>query len=855
MYAFLGRFVARHWLGMILFWIALAVTLQLIAPQWDDVTKDGDLAYLPAEMTSVRAEELISNAFPDDNGKSQIVLVLERSEGLLSANDLEFAEQLANRFDLIAPEDPKARQVPKAERGPSTLGPKIEGLPIVDIWTPKSDVVGSKLVSRSSQGDPGQAALVVLSLTNEFMATGNIFVLEKINRALDEARVALAAQHATEVAEARQNNQPEPTPLQLGISGSAAIGGDMLTSARDSIQNTEIATVLLVLGILLVVYRAPVLVLIPLLTIGVAISVSISLVALLTQLHEVPGFGWVDFKVFTTSKIFVVVILFGSGTDFCLFLISRYKEELERGLDNARGVADSLTHVGDALVGSALTTILGLAMMFFADFGKYRHSGPAIALCLAVTLIACLTLSPALLRAFGKTVFWPFGVSGAALRGKSGTVRKLTLYERFWDWSSRVIVARPGLILLGSVLLMSPLAWHGWTSRHDLSYDLLRDMDDSRPSVQGTKLICKHFLAGETGPLTILVRRDGGEFNDVESKGRSEIARLTKELYSVQGSDGTVGIASVRSIAEPLGDTPGVMSVRKMVMIKNPNTLAYFLAQEPGYKGNVARLDVVLSFDPFSNEAADLLSQVERFLLAKSKDRESFWSGAEFDFIGTTSGIRDLRAVTQSDQTLIQRLVVIAVFCVLLVILRRPLLCSYLIVSVLFSYLVTIGATHLLFSWLYQPFPGLDFKVPIFLFVILIAVGEDYNIYLATRVFEEQRRWGLMEGLRIAVAKTGGIITSCGVIMAGTFVSMMTGSLKGMLELGFALSTGVLLDTFVVRPVLVPAFLALLYKWRSESAATPSVAVGPAELQHVSNGAPHAALPHLDRAAHRTARR
>ena len=159
----------------------------------------------------------------------------------------------------------------------------------------------------------------------------------------------------------------------------------------------------------------------------------------------------------------------------------------------------------------------------------------------------------------------------------------------------------------------------------------------------------------------------------------------------------------------------------------------------------------------------------------------------------------------------IEVLVLASVFVVLLLLLRRFVVSLYLLLSVLFSYYVTLGAAMLLF-WALDPagFNGVDWKVAIFLFTILIAVGEDYNIFLMTRVDEEEKRFGPVRGVTQALERTGPIISSCGIIMAGTFASLLAGKLDEMTQLGFALTFGVLLDTFVVRPILAPAFLILL---------------------------------------------
>jgi RND superfamily putative drug exporter len=377
-----------------------------------------------------------------------------------------------------------------------------------------------------------------------------------------------------------------------------------------------------------------------------------------------------------------------------------------------------------------------------------------------------------------------------------------------------------------------------------ITYDFLSQLPKERPSRQGAEFMQRHFDLGEAGPLTVVAFQPGGGFDTKE--GRQRIADLTRELY-------VEGVSAVRSVADPLGKFPPGKRLRlfdrnswlKMVASPHPQTQKHYVAMDGDYAGDVTRLALILQFDPFSLEAEEVLKRVEQKLQTIRDDGDSPWHNATFVYSGMAADLRDLKRVTQSDNRRIQILVVLAVFAVLLVMLRRPLVSLYMIGTVLFSYYITMGVTVWFFAWLYGPeFLGLDWKVPLFLFVILVAVGQDYNIYLVTRVYEEQARLGPLAGLRYAVLRTGGIITSCGVIMAGTFVSMTSGAwehyisawfpaasqllgtganaLAAIVQLGFSLSFGILLDTFVVRTVLLPAFLALLHRWSEKRSPPPS---------------------------------
>jgi RND superfamily putative drug exporter len=780
MLKFLRRSLAAHPWAVCIGWLVAALGLTLLAPSWDSRTADDDIRFLPARCPSVRGYHLLRQAFPQDVFASRAILAVERPDRPLADADLDLVDRCIGSIERLQREEPD--------------------LKIGRIYSHRDPFIGGRLVSEDRQ-----CVLIQVALPTPYLALQTRKTVDRLEAAVrplfDEAG---------------------PGAPRLLVTGPAGVGRDLLCASARSLDFTTLATVLLVLVVLLLVYRSPLLALVPLVTIGVSCWVALEVLALFTL---IPGVYLVN-----VSRVFAVVLLFGAGTDYCIFLISRYREELGAGHRMGEALGLAVGGVGGALAASAGTVICGLGLMGFAEFAKVRCAGPAIALSLAVVLAASLTLTPALLRLLGPRVFWPWPPPSPKKQGQAK--------EALWERISYLVEDRPLLVWGVGVAVLLPLAVLGLTVTPN--YRPTGELSASSGSVQGVAAIQRHFTAGEIGPVTVLLASPA-DWDSVQ--GRRVIAHLSRGFARLDN------VAEVRSLTQPLGspmeETPGYdppgahpspkgpfgalfhTVCRGLVQIReeiNHTVREFYLGTIPRSAVSgpdearfVTRLDVVLRSDPFAPQSQATLDLIQTWLRERLPGNAESLGAVRAECYGVTVNARDLAEVTEGDRGRVNVLVLAGVFVILLALVRRPGMAAYLLLTVVFSYLATLGATTLLGTlWSGRPLGQVDWRVPFFLFTILVAVGEDYNILLITRALKERKRHGGEEGMRRALAQTGGAITSCGLIMAGTFATLMFGGLGTLIQIGFALAFGVLLDTFVVRPFLVPTFAMLVWRQQAE---------------------------------------
>lgn len=782
MFQWLGNLVVRYWKLSLAFWLILAICANSVMtgwvnrlgifpvhiPGWHDIADDGEFAFMPKNVPSLVAEDLFRQAFPKDRLASSVVVVIRHRSTEINENDQAFIENVLTPRLVAMVEEPGS---------------------IVDKVRDFNDSQVGKLLNSKD----GKATLVIVELKNEFLDHRNKPTIDRIERLIDPENGEL--------------RKEIPPGLHLALSGPATVGRDMLAAADKSAESTEQWTMILVILLLAAIYRAPFPAIIPLLSVYVAVQIAMALLILLTWAGQSGFVMFSFFRPFVGLRTHIAVVTYGAGVDYCLFLIARYKEEYDRGASQDDALRTTLEKVGAALVASAGTVTVGIFMMVFAQFGKFQQAGIGLSFSLIIMLICSLTFTPALLKLAGRYAFWPH-MRDASISQHAGWISGTTVFSRWleqygvqwlWEAIANALMRRPGWIWLGCVAAMIPFALVGFIFHGHLSYGLLSELPPTTMSVIGAKAVQDHYAAGETGPLTLLLYNPKIDFTDGDNFEAMEtfVTDLAEKRDELRLSD-------VRSQIAPLGLHSGKPNILLMGAARRR-----YISEAEGFDQHVIRIDLVLKDDPFSRDSMVQLrlaqSKIQELLPARIRE------GTQLHYMGTTASLLDLKAVTDRDQLVIDALVLFVVFLILVWLLRMVSVSGYLVISVFFSYFVSLGMTIFVF-WLIDPeFSGIDWKVPIFLFTILIAVGEDYNIFLMSRIEEDQHAHGPLEGIRTALLTTGSIISSCGIIMAGTFFSLvLAGHLRGSQQLGFALAFGVLLDTFVVRPILVPAWLIML---------------------------------------------
>ncbi len=546
---------------------------------------------------------------------------------------------------------------------------------------------------------------------------------EKVNAAVPAVRAAAAA-------------SLQGTDLTSELTGNAAIQVDT-TSAFDHADSIiTIATVILIVVLLGLIFRSPLISIIPIIVIGIVLQVVTGITAALAD-----GF---DFEVSTSLQSILVVVLFGIGTDYIVFLLFRYRESVRGGRSHDESLVFAATVVGKVVGSSALTVIGAFAALLLARLGSLSTLAPGLIVAVAVMLITTLTLIPAVFALLGKHLFWPLGAGQNSARSPFAAIGEYT-------------ARRPALVAGGVAVVLIILTV--FSTGFKPTYNTLAELPSDTPAQQAFNTMSVSFPPGTLSPT---------------------------QVYVV----GTAPLdpASLAPLSAALAAVPGVASVTP---------------PKPSQDGTAALINVILEADPFANEAIDLVEGPVRAAAHGAVP------GADVYVGGQTSTFVDVRAQLHSDTRLVFPVAAVIIFLILGLLLTSLLAPLNLVVCVGLTFAATLGAVVLVFLD-GVGYSGVDFTIPIVLYLFVVAIGTDYNILIAARLHEEFRNGHRpREAVRIAIANDAPTVAAAGVILAFTFASLMLTGIANLVELGFGVAVGIAIAAFGMAPLLVPALSAL----------------------------------------------
>lgn len=689
-------------------WIIAALLLGPLQPELQKNTTNENSDFLPKSSESTKVNDLLQEKFPNGREVDSLIAYTTASGSPLTAQD---KAKIQKDIDAVcALRGKKTKEVPKLITiiSPFT-GPNcparaaVAGSPADAKQASSSEIASAKaqLISKD------QSTALVLVRTNAESSTGILKTVKVL----------------------RDNTPgPDAKPLESYVTGIGGVVADSIEVFEGLDATLLLVTVSLVLILLLLIYRSPVIALVPLFVVGLAYVIAAAVVLGLIKAGA--------FKVNGQTTSLLIVLMFGAGTDYCLLIVARFKEELRKTADKHEAMARATERTAPAILSAGGTVVLAMLVLLLANYKGTATLGPTLAIGVAIMVLAGLTLLPALLAILGRKAFWP----AVPKEGSSG-VGKVQFWHRVGhfvhDHHIFVMIAVIVLLVVGSLGNLKPRG----------TLDFGEGFRDPPESVLGQDLIKEKLSGGETAPTEAVV-------------AASIAPKVTDALKQVDGVSQVV-----------------------------PSEIS----QDKKY----AQLSVTLTANPFSDTAADTIP--------KLRDAAHAAAGGQLALVGgSTAENYDTSNTLRADAKFIVPLILLVIFLILCFLLRAVVAPAYLVFTVILSFAFALGASYLIFDWLLGQGSS-DAGLPTFAFIFLVALGVDYNIFLMSRIREEAEHEETKEAVIEGLEKTGGVISSAGLILAGTFASLCALPLEALFQIGFVVAFGLLVDTFIVRTLLVPS--------------------------------------------------
>ncbi|MGE7876037.1 MMPL family transporter [Peribacillus muralis] len=734
----LGRMMTgkiSRWV-VIAVWIMAAIILTFVLPAVKDETSN-NTADLPADSASVVADEFIKEEFPNSSGIPAL-LTWHREGGLTDA-DLAEIQYLSKQLT----DKPLTQQ---------SFLPPLHELPLPALKKSVSED-GNTFVQPLFFKENAETAILEKNLESI-----NDMVSDRIGS--DPFKVST-----------------DSDELSLRVTGPVGISVDATGLFAGADFQLLLATVILVLVVLLLIYRSPLLAIIPLIGVGFAYLVTSPI------LGYMANHGWIT--VDSQAISIMTVLLFGAGTDYCLFLISHYRSELRNHASKREAMMAAFKDSSGAIAMSGLTIVVSLLTLLVAKYGAYHRFAVPFSLSILIMMVAALTLVPALLSVFGRASFFPIIPRTPAMeeeraKKKGKAVKKHKEAGRIGKWIGDIVTTKPWTVIVSCLIIFSILA--GYSSQIKYSYDILSSFPEDMNSREGYAVISDSYSPGELAPVTVVVDTEGKDI---------DLAPALK------------GMNIVESVNDPVAGK------------SNKDLKSY---------------EVKFNMNPYDIEAIDSIPDIrtlaEKELKAAkiSNVDEKVWVG------GQTATQFDKRDTVKADEFKIIPIIIILISLLLLAYLRSVTAMVYLMGTVILSFFAAMGLGWIILHH-FMGVDAIEGTIPLYSFVFLVALGEDYNIFMVSSIWRKKKTMSIKRAIREGVAETSGVITSAGIILAATFSVLATLPIQVLVQFGLITALGVLMDTFIVRPFLVPAITALL----GRHAFWPSKVTDQEEKEHSQN--------------------